>query len=1220
MLANLLCAMNCLHGLVKLLFGGHFEAQPNSHLCKPTGLGSPAFTKWLHRDNAVGTSVMGFVLFLLLFHLSALAAFADAEQPISSASARASAQNPQASELTDLILGQSVERTLARGKTQAYRIGLQSGQYLNVTVEQLGIDVTLQLIEPGGKVIVNLNWQVSPFRESLWAVAESAGDYRLEISPSDARAEAGRYRVSLERLGSWETAPEGDRDFVTAHNLLSEGTRLYFQRTAESQRQAIEKYREALALWRKLDERFGEAFTVNNIAFVRRELGDVKGSVEDFKQALALHRAVKNPQGEVGTLNNLGTSYFRLGETQEAIAAYQQGLDLARAHGVKDEETRILRGIGLAFMRLGDTAKALAAFEQALSLTREMADRLGEASSLNNIGIVYFNLGQNRDAIAYYQQALTIFRSLASRGDEVVTLGNIGIAYSRMGEYQKAIDTSLGALQMRRAAGDRFGEATDLNNIGILYLQLGDFAKALEVSQRALQLGREVGGRQLQAISLQNLSLGYASLGELQRALEHGHEALRLTVETSARSTEAATLSILGAIYHRLADMEKSLDHFRKALTLRKSLGDQYGEASTLCSLGRAYLGLNDYPQARTAFEQALTLIRTTANRSLEPVALFGLAAVERAEQRLPKAQEWIAQALDSIEANRTQVGLSELRATYLAARQDAYEFSIDLLMQLAKQEGQPARIGEALQISERRRARTLLESLTESRADIRQGVVPELLETEHHLRERLTGKTDRQVRLLSRAHTPEEARALDEEIKALAAEYEQALAKIKLSSPRYAALTQPVPLGLEQIQAEVLDDETTLLEYSLGEERSYLWAVTNRKITAYDLPKRAIIEPLARQVYDSLAARNQRVNFETAVERQTRIAKADAEYERTSLELSRLILAPALQQTDRKRLLIVSDGALQYIPFAALPLPHESAPRSSRAGVPLVVKYEVVNLPSASALAVLRKEIAARPAPSRTLIVLADPIFASDDARVQPRQGATPATEKPEKRDSVLIQFTPDNALTRSARDLEISSTQLVFPRLPFTRREAESIARLVPATQSRVALDFNASKTTATDPELGQYRYVHFATHTLLNNTHPSLSGIVLSLVNQEAKEQDGFLVTHEIYNLKLAADLVVLSSCKTGLGKEVKGEGVVGITRSFMYAGAARVLVSLWDVDDEATAEMMQRFYQAMLARPRLRPAAALRAAQLAMWKSRNWRAPYFWAAFGLQGEYR
>jgi len=204
---------------------------------------------------------------------------------------------------------------------------------------------------------------------------------------------------------------------------------------------------------------------------------------------------------------------------------------------------------------------------------------------------------------------------------------------------------------------------------------------------------------------------------------------------------------------------------------------------------------------------------------------------------------------------------------------------------------------------------------------------------------------------------------------------------------------------------------------------------------------------------------------------------------------------------------------------------------------------------------------------------------------------------------------------LIRSARESGVTALE----RLRFTRQEAEAILALAKEGKNLKALDFEASRKTATSTELGEYRIVHFATHALINSQHPELSGIVLSLVDEKGRQQDGFLRADDIFNLNLAADLVVLSACRTALGKQIKGEGLVGLVRGFMYSGAPRVVASLWDVKDDATAELMKRFYTAMLVH-RLSPAAALRAAQVSMSKEDRWAAPYYWAGFVLEGDWK
>ncbi len=462
-------------------------------------------------------------------------------------------------------------------------------------------------------------------------------------------------------------------------------------------------------------------------------------------------------------------------------------------------------------------------------------------------------------------------------------------------------------------------------------------------------------------------------------------------------------------------------------------------------------------------------------------------------------------------------------------------------------------------------------------------------------------------MRMLNSLHTEAQIVAANQELETLLTQFQEVQSQIRTGSPRYAALTQPQPLSTKEIQARVLDDETTLLEYSLGEERSFLWAVTPTAINSFVLPKRAEIDSLARRVYDLLTARNQNLRNETARQKEVRIDQADLELQKSSATLSQILLGPVAELLGTKRLLIVSDGVLQYIPFGALPVPVNSDNR------PLIVDHEIVNLPSASVLEVLRKEIAGRRAAPKIAAVLADPVFTSDDPRVK--------TSKNDMHKNAALDTTrASKPLFEEKRPFAEIVSRAGLRRLVFSGREADGIMQLVSTGAGMKAVGFAANRATATNPELGQYRIVHFATHGLLDSEHPELSGIVMSLLNEKGEDQDGFLRLHDIYNLNLPADLVVLSACQTALGKEIKGEGLVGLTRGFMYAGAARVVASLWSVRDNATATLMTRFYQKMLGEEKLRPAAALRAAQISMWQEQRWTSPYYWAAFTLQGEWR
>lgn len=667
---------------------------------------------------------------------------------------------------------------------------------------------------------------------------------------------------------------------------------------------------------------------------------------------------------------------------------------------------------------------------------------------------------------------------------------------------------------------------------------------------------------------------------------------------------ELAALLALGLFYSYELDIEKALEYYEQALPFVKVAHDRVAEATVLIGLCITHLSVRDYQKGFDYCAQSLELFRGNGDRQREAIVLKFVAIGERNRGNLAASQVAIESAITIIESLRTNVINPELRLSFFTTSQDNYEIYINLLMHLHQQHPNEGYDGKALEASERARARSLLEILTEANADIRQGIDPALLQRERHIQTRLNASAQRQMQLLS-GSSESQAKAIAEEIETLIRNLQQVETEIRQSSPRYEALMQPRPLTLREIQAQVLDQDTLLLEYSLDEERSYLWSVTSSSITTHELPKRSEIETAARRFYDHLNARNVRVKGETNEQRAVRIAEADGEIPFAAESLSRMVLAPVAGQLGNKRLIIVADGALHFVPFASLVISNGA----SGTNRPLIIDHEIVNLPSASTLAVVRKEVAGRQLAPKSVVALADPVFMKNDERVK-------AVNKP----PAVDENTKDRQLVKAAaEDTGVANDGLYVPRLPGTRKEAEQIVAMVPANERRLALDFAASRDTVTSAELSQYRYVHFSTHGFLNSVHPELSGVVFSLVNERGEVQDGFLRAHELFNLKLPAEVVVLSACQTGLGKNIRGEGLVSLTRGFMYAGAPRVVVSLWAVSDWGTTELMVRFYQGML-KEGMRPAAALRAAQLSLMSDKRFASPYYWAPFTLQGEWR
>jgi CHAT domain-containing protein len=618
-------------------------------------------------------------------------------------------------------------------------------------------------------------------------------------------------------------------------------------------------------------------------------------------------------------------------------------------------------------------------------------------------------------------------------------------------------------------------------------------------------------------------------------------------------------------------------------------MGDRRGQASALSNLASAYAAMGDERRAREAFDRALELYRTAPHRNAEAETLLAAARFERDRGNLAEARDRIERALAIKESLRAKIASDDLRSSYFAGARRHFDFHTSLLMRLHEQGPSEGYDALALQASERARARSLLDLLNEARADIRGGANPRLVDRKRALQQRFGAKAARHERLVGRRAPEEQVSAVRKEIAEIEVELRDLEGQIRATNPRYAALTQPVPLALARTQG-LLDEETVLLEYSLGEERSHLWFVARRSFASFSLPGRDVIEREAVSAVRLLAE-----------------GGTPEEFEARAAELSRLLLGPVAPRLGRKRLLVVADGALQYLPFSALAAP--GAAGRTRAYRPLIVEHEVANLPSASSLAVLRDDRASRPRPSGGVAILADPVFSANDERLRARPRAGPGglakAAEGESRDG------PSSAASDGDREPEGVpwSAKDNLARLPETRSEAEQIAALVPARGARVFLDFDANLEAARSAEPGQYRIVHFATHGFLNPARPELSGLVLSLVDEKGEPREGFLSVPAVFNLTLPADLVVLSGCRTGLGKAVRGEGLVGLTRGFMYAGTPRVVASVWAVPDEATARLMAGFYRAMLARG-MRPAAALREARIAMWRDPQWSDPAQW----------
>jgi CHAT domain-containing protein/Tfp pilus assembly protein PilF len=985
--------------------------------------------------------------------------------------------------------GLVLERELRAKEQHGYPVSLGEGEFLRVVVDQNGIDVVVELLDPDGKVVSSVDsFNGANGDEDFAALAGRAGPHQLRVKAPGDGVPPGSYRLRVE-------GPRQPRDRDRARVEAVEAMQAAFAA------RSTERTERALGLWRDLGERRREAELLLFLGRQRSGQGDLERAKGDFLQAARIWKDLGDRSlGQVQALEDASLAASGLGCWDEALALAEEGLATARATGNQGQETDLLFRLGLLHREMGNLRQAIDFLAASLELARQTEDHGTRFNVLNHLADALERLGDKQRALRSYEEALAHANGVE---EETTGLNNLCVIYRSLGDWEKARSLCLRALDLTRKLRDPIKEARTLNNLGVLAKRQLRMEEALALYEQSLELARRSGDVEAQRTALNNLGFFYLHLNQLEKALERCRESLALSGES--REAEIDSRHVLGTLYRRQGNLPAAREELEKALAASRSLGGRELEADVSLSLARVLRDAGDLTGA--------------------------LARVES--------------AIEIFESLRIRVEDQSLRALFFAANQDYYEFAIGTAMALHTADPSAGHLAKALQMSERARARSLLEILSE--------------------------------------------------------------AGMRASNPRYAALAQPRPLDLREIRTQVLDGRAVLLEYALGTERSYVWAVTPDSIQGFELPGRVRIEEAVSTYYRMLTARNQHLPGESQADYRRRVDREEPQVQAAALELARIVLGPVEGLLGTGTVLLVADGALQYVPFAALPLPST--------GVRLVARQEVVSVPSASVLAVLRQETRERGQATKTLAVLADPVFREDDDRLL-RKVTVPAP----RRATAAANLSPHRGVSLSlAHNREIEADPAKLPRLFSSGDEAKAITAHVPADQRFEALGFAASRKTATSGELGQYRMVHFATHGILRSDQPELSSLVLSMFDEQGKPQDGFLRLSDIYNLELKADLVVLSACQTALGREIRGEGLVGLTRGFMYAGAERVLASLWSVEDRATAELMKRFYHALLVE-KLRPAAALRQAQLEMAESPRWSSPYYWAGFSLQGEWK
>jgi CHAT domain-containing protein/Tfp pilus assembly protein PilF len=1077
------------------------------------------------------------------------------------------------------------------------RYGIQIGaeEYARVTLEKEGGEVDLTVTSPDGKEIRRVQNQGDRYGiEAVSLLGEPPGLYLLGVKPHDTtEAAVGRYRIQLQTI---RAARAEDQLRIEAERLDEQADLLPPGERPEKIQAVLAGCQRAIEIWRQLGDAGEEAGTDYRIGMVQFLNNHVELAAAGFNQALAIWRRLGDERQMAKALNQVGRTCALLGDKQCALASFQESISLAEKTGTVDLQAVTLNNLAKLEALLGDLPAAEDAYKRSLEIYQKRGDRSGEALILEGLGHIYDLQGRPVEAM----EALERSRSLAASWEIPNLAGNalnsLGGLLLRLGQPRQALEYYLPALDQYKQAENLSGQGVVLLNLGSLLVELGEQAAGEEMLQRSRPLLRDPRDRARIQLLLSGIT---ADRGNLPEAGELAEKALELQQRMENPAGEAEAQRALGLLRLRESRPKEARQSLEQALALSKSSDDLIGQPETLRGLALALSALGEPAAADQAFEQALSLAREMGNTAEEIKILNDVGRSQKAKGDLAGARSRLEKAIGLLESLRAEIAGDELRASHFATQREIYESYVDLLERLDRERAGSGLGSQAFEAAERSRARGMLDFLSQSRVDLHEGD-PDLLKEERRLRLEMNAKSALRVERLRKADRPQEVEALDRDLTSLSTQYQIIEARLEASNPRYARLKQP-EVRLADIQ-KTLNTDTVLLEYFLAEPRSYLWLVTPDSLSSFELPGRAKVEELARHVHEELG----------------RLASQTGTDERKNLEeLSRILLGPVASHLQSKRLAIVPDGALFYVPFAAL-----SVDASDGAGmVPLIVEHEVVQLPSAAVVREIRRSREGRSRPTAALAVLADPVFEKTDPRLQIAAASAPS--KADATRGAGAESTPPLTTGDLWSDFlglpRQGGNGTSFARLAWTRREAEAIAGEGTGRDVLLALDFRANRDLVTEGALDRYQIVHFATHGVLDTQHPALSGLVFSQVNERGKLQDGFLRLHDIYHLHLSADLVVLSGCETALGKTLRGEGIMGLTRGFFHAGASQVLASLWPVRDRATAELMQRFYRGMF-RDGLPVSTALRQAQISMWKERQWRDPYFWAGFVLQGDWQ
>jgi CHAT domain-containing protein/Tfp pilus assembly protein PilF len=791
---------------------------------------------------------------------------------------------------------------------------------------------------------------------------------------------------------------------------------------------------------------------------------------------------------EVIRLSQEGVQLFGQSKYKEALELFEKALVICREIGEKEGEGIIFDNIGFVYNNLGQYQKALDYYQQALVIRKQIGDKSGEGITLNNIGKVYDSLGEYQKALNYYQQSLVIRKQIGDKSGEGGNLNNIGLVYNNLGQYQKALDYYQQALVINQQIDNKFGEATNLDNIGKVYRSLGQYQKALDYHQQALVISQQIGYKSGEGTTLNNIGGVYDSLEQYQKALDYYQQASLITQKIADKSGEGITLNNIGLVYNNLGQYQKALDYYQQALVISQQIGYKSGEGTTLNNIGFLYRSLGQYQKALDYYQQALVISQQIGNKFAEGGSFNNIGEAYIAQGEYVRAEKPLFAAIELWDELRKKLSDDQKISIFTQQTRTYKRLQSALILQ--------NKIEQALEISERGRARAFIDSLTS----------------------KATNNND-------------------------------AIGKL------------PTITDIKKIARQ---QKSTLVEYSvISDDKLYIWIVKPTGEIAFEqVDLKSLKTPIDKLVENS--------RLSIGVQgRGIKVSQTEgANHKQRLQQLHNILFKPIakhLPKNPNERIVFVPHEFLFLVPFPALIDENQKY---------LIEKHTILTAPAIQVL------------------------------------------EFTKKKNSTPVKFA---ALSQNEK-LIVGNPIMPFIGIPPTRLSnlpgSEVETRLIASLLNAKPLIGKEATKTAVMGRINNAKLIHLATHGLLDGFGERIPGaIALSPDSPPSPKNanEGLLRTSEIVeNLKLQADLIVLSACDTGKG-EITGDGVLGLSRALITAGAKSLIVSLWQVPDKATSDLMVAFYQELEKNPD--KARALRQAMLKT--KEKYPGAANWAAFTIIG---